>query len=139
WIGTVNDPYNNHLTLSDSLLSSLTKEDNNTSSSSSRWADFNGAGIAGNVLIIAASTSDSSPEDQFKIRKLKVETVEDGCYENYAVVTVPGATDDDLSHYCNPPQEAPDPGIDLEKLTNGVDADDPADAPLIQPGDLVTW
>jgi uncharacterized repeat protein (TIGR01451 family) len=46
-------------------------------------------------------------------------------------------TDDDLSHYCNPP-----PGIiHVEKLTNGVDADDPnADpVPEISPGDTVTW
>lgn len=27
---------------------------------------------------------------------------EPGCYENYAVATVPGAADTDLSHYCNP-------------------------------------
>jgi len=34
-----------------------------------------------------------------------------------------------------------DPFIDIEKATNGVDADDPNadDAPLIAPGDLVTW
>ena len=33
------------------------------------------------------------------------------------------------------------PGIDIEKATNGVDADDPSagDAPQITPGDLVTW
>ena len=29
--------------------------------------------------------------------------------------------------------------IDIEKLTNGVDADDPIDAPNIAPGDVVTW
>ena len=33
------------------------------------------------------------------------------------------------------------PDIDIEKLTNGVDADDPnaGDAPQILPGDPVTW
>jgi hypothetical protein len=31
------------------------------------------------------------------------------------------------------------PGIDIEKLTNGVDADNPQDAPEIAPGDSVTF
>ena len=45
--------------------------------------------------------------------------------------------DEDPSHYCNPPG----PDIDIEKATNGVDADDPnaGDAPQIAPGDPVTW
>ncbi len=32
-----------------------------------------------------------------------------------------------------------DPDIDIEKFTNGVDADTEAEAPLIAPGDPVTW
>ncbi|MDH3552238.1 MAG: hypothetical protein OER22_06445 [Gammaproteobacteria bacterium] len=45
--------------------------------------------------------------------------------------------DEDPSHYCNPPG----PDIDIEKATNGVDADDAnaGDAPQIAPGDPVTW
>ena len=53
--------------------------------------------------------------------------------------TIPGdfVEDDDPSHYCNPQE----PGIDIEKATNGVDADDPnaGDAPLVAPGSTVTW
>jgi LPXTG-motif cell wall-anchored protein/uncharacterized repeat protein (TIGR01451 family) len=33
----------------------------------------------------------------------------------------------------------PEPAIDIEKDTNGVDADDPADAPFIPEGATVTW
>ena len=45
--------------------------------------------------------------------------------------------DEDASHYCNPCT----PDIDIEKATEGVDADDPAagDAPVIVPGDPVRW
>jgi uncharacterized repeat protein (TIGR01451 family) len=72
WIGTKSNPFNNHITLSDAVLSSLgAREDNNTSSTgSTRWANINGSGVSGNVLVIAASTSDSDPEDEFKISKL---------------------------------------------------------------------
>ncbi|MEL7447985.1 MAG: hypothetical protein AAFN78_02190, partial [Pseudomonadota bacterium] len=63
-------------------------------------------------------------------------------YENRGSVSAMSATgefveDADLSHYCNPQT----PGIDIEKSTNGVDADDPnaGDAPQIAPGDLVSW
>ena len=72
WIGTKNNPYANHLTLSDALLNSLTKEDDDTTSAGSRWASFNGAGLSGNVLIISTSTSDTTPDDSFKLSKLKV-------------------------------------------------------------------
>ena len=37
-----------------------------------RWADFNPNGVKGNVLVIAASVSDTTPNDQFKISKLDV-------------------------------------------------------------------
>jgi Putative Ig domain len=71
WVGNKTNPFVNHLTLSDSLLSSLgTFEENLTTSSSSRWADINGGNIQGNVLVIAALASDTSPEDEFKISKL---------------------------------------------------------------------
>ncbi|MEL7450698.1 MAG: hypothetical protein AAFN78_15900, partial [Pseudomonadota bacterium] len=63
-------------------------------------------------------------------------------YENLGMVTGQSVNGDfvedvDPSHYCNPQT----PGIDIEKATNGVDADDPnaGDAPQIAPGDLVSW
>ncbi|MDJ0767879.1 MAG: SdrD B-like domain-containing protein [Ilumatobacter sp.] len=57
-------------------------------------------------------------------------------YKNVGTVTVPGGTDEDPAHYCNPA-----PSIDIEKVTNGNDADDPngGDVPVITPGDPVTW
>lgn len=63
-------------------------------------------------------------------------------YENKATVTGQTSAGDfvndiDPSHYCNPQQ----PGIEIEKSTNGIDADDPnaGDAPVLSPGDAVTW
>lgn len=58
-------------------------------------------------------------------------------YENIGSVTVPGASDSDPSHYCNPPR----PGIVIVKLTNGADANDAngIDVPQIKPGDTVIW
>jgi hypothetical protein len=58
-------------------------------------------------------------------------------YRNIGTVTVPGASDTDPSHYCNPPR----PGITIKKYTNGADADDPDgnDVPLIRPGNPVLW
>ena len=139
WIGTIADAFNTHVTLSDAVLLGMDwDEQNNIGHGDSRWADFNAGEVAGNVLIVAASTVDKSPEDEFKIRALKVSGVEEDCYENYAVVTTdtPGVEDTDLSHYCTGI-----PGIDIEKLTNGNDADKPqgADVPEIAPGDTVTW
>jgi hypothetical protein len=54
------------------------------------------------VLVIAADSTDTSPEDMFKIEKLTVRQVPSGVYENKATVTAQGATDTDLSHYKNP-------------------------------------
>ncbi|MDZ4801854.1 MAG: SdrD B-like domain-containing protein [Bryobacteraceae bacterium] len=70
WVGTKTDPYNNHLTLSDALLSSLTMEEDTTTLTTSRWAEFNGARLQGNVVIIAALVSDTSAEDNFKLSKI---------------------------------------------------------------------
>jgi Tol biopolymer transport system component/outer membrane biosynthesis protein TonB len=71
WIGTKPDPINNHLTLSDALLTSFgPREDNMGSGAGSRWADINAAQEVGNVLVISAIVGDTSPEDAFKIHKL---------------------------------------------------------------------
>lgn len=140
WIGTIPDAFNTHQTLSDGLLSGLTSETNDTTSSTSRWANFNGGEISGNVLVLAASTEDTTPEDQFKIRKVKFQQITTGIYGNIATVNADGAHDSDPSHYKNPAQEPPGiPNIDIEKLTNGVDADKAADAVEIAPGSPVTW
>ncbi len=71
WFGTLADPFNNHTTLSDAVLSGMLTEQNETGSSSARWASFNGGQIFANVLVIAADIADTTPEDQFKIRKLE--------------------------------------------------------------------
>ncbi len=73
WIGNANDPYNNHLTLSDAVLAGFgPSEDNDTTSSGARNADINAGQTVGNVIVIAASTSDTTPEDQFKVRYLDI-------------------------------------------------------------------
>jgi len=58
-------------------------------------------------------------------------------YENTGTVMAGENTDFDPSHYCNPPE----PGIDIEKLTNGNQADgaNDSDVPVIAPSDTVTW
>ena len=72
WYGTKTDPINNHNTLSDSFLSGLgTREDNDTTSTSPRWADINSSNKIGNVLVLAASTQDTTPDDMFKIHMVK--------------------------------------------------------------------
>lgn len=73
WIGNANDPYNNHLTLSDAVLAGFgPSEDNDTTSTSDRNADINPSQEVGNVIVIAASTSDTTPEDQFKLHYLDI-------------------------------------------------------------------
>ena len=58
-------------------------------------------------------------------------------YENIGTVTAGVLEDTDPSHYCNPPE----PGIDIEKFTNGFDADgkNDSDVPDIKAGDPVEW
>ncbi|WP_291985854.1 SdrD B-like domain-containing protein [Candidatus Accumulibacter sp. ACC007] len=105
WIGNSSNAFNNHLTLSDTVLQGLGfTEVNLTDSSSARTADINAGNVAGNVLVIAAWTGDSTPEDQFKIEKLIVQQPTSGeVYENKATVSATGAPGDfDLSHYKNP-------------------------------------
>ncbi|EAW34922.1 polysaccharide deacetylase family protein [Lyngbya sp. PCC 8106] len=76
WVGTKNNPFNNHNILNDNFLNSLDlKQDNDVDSSSSRWADINTGEVSGNVLVIAASTSDVTPEDRFNIKNLEVQQV----------------------------------------------------------------
>ncbi len=73
WIGNFADPYNNHLALSDSVLSSFSHtEENLTDLTTTRWADLNSGEVVGNAIVIAALVSDTSPEDQFKISMLDI-------------------------------------------------------------------
>ena len=111
---------------------------NETTLTSTRTANVNAGQISGNVLVIAANIGEDTPDDLFKIEKLTVQQAEEACYQNYAIVTTGpgGPTDTDVSYYCNPHGV---PGIDIEKFTNGVDADTEAKAPEIAPGDVVTW
>ena len=71
WIGSQANP-SNHNTLSDAFLSGLgTREDNDTATNGQpRWADINAANKSGNILVISASASDTTPEDSFKIHKV---------------------------------------------------------------------
>ena len=72
-IGTFADPYNNHLTLNDATFAAFGySENNDTASSGARWAQFNGGEVIGNAVIIAASLSDNTPDDKFKIEKLGI-------------------------------------------------------------------
>ncbi len=77
WIGTSSTSLTN---LSDSLLAGMLKENNNTNLSTTRWADLNAGASEGNILVIAASTSDTTPDDYFKVQSLTV-------YTNDKVVT----------------------------------------------------
>jgi serine-aspartate repeat-containing protein C/D/E len=73
WIGNFNNPYNSHLTLSDSVLTSMGfMEVNTTTLSTTRWADLNAGDFAGNTIVIAADTTDISPEDYFKLQTLSI-------------------------------------------------------------------
>lgn len=73
WAGSFADPFNNHLTLSDAVLGSFGfSEENVTTSSDPRWADLNAGEVVANAVVIAALTTDDSPEDQFKIAALDI-------------------------------------------------------------------
>ncbi|WP_414579623.1 SdrD B-like domain-containing protein, partial [Anabaena sp. CCY 9402-a] len=97
WIGNFNNPFNNHITLSDSILNSFGFTEVNLGGSSDRWADINASDIVGNTLVIAAWTEDPSPEDRFKIQYLDVQkpvTPPTVSLSNTATVTAPtGFTD----------------------------------------------
>nr|WP_236143256.1 SdrD B-like domain-containing protein [Nostoc sp. CMAA1605] len=92
WIGNFTSPLT---TLSDSTLSSFGfYEVNETTSTSDRWADVNAGKYVGNTIVIAALDTDTSPEDQFKIRHLDVLNVTPASLVNTATITAPtGFTD----------------------------------------------
>lgn len=68
WIGSIDDAFNTHNTLSDLVLGALSLfETNNINSAGSRLSAFNDGGVSGNVLVLAASVTDSTPDDRFLI------------------------------------------------------------------------
>ena len=85
--------------MNNAVLSSLTKEFNDTDLTTARWADFNSANNQGNVLIISAR-DDGHSMDYFKLEKLVAQAVQSGgIYVNKATVAAGGVSDFDLSHY----------------------------------------
>jgi hypothetical protein len=100
WIGSTTDPFNNHLTLSDSVLSNLGFTEVNTGGSSARTADLNAGQFTGNVLVIAAKIGETN--DYFKIEKVAFQKLEMGVYRNLGRVVAGGVNDEDASHYINP-------------------------------------
>lgn len=72
WFGTKPDPINNHLTLSDALLSSLGVREDNMGSNVARWANINTGNVKGNVFVLSALVGDPAYNDAFKISKVEI-------------------------------------------------------------------
>ncbi len=70
WVGTANNPYSNHVTLSDAVLTNLGSAQSSAGSSSARWASFNGSAVTANVVVIAADVNGTN--DEFKVNMLDV-------------------------------------------------------------------
>ena len=68
WIGNVANVYNSHMNLSAATLAGLGFTEVNLGGNASRWADINAGGLFGNVLVIAAKTTES--DDAFKLSKI---------------------------------------------------------------------
>jgi protocatechuate 3,4-dioxygenase beta subunit len=70
WIGNAAAPITS---MNNAVLASMSfSEVNATTSTGTRWADVNADGVAGNVFIVAADTTDTTPEDYFKLEMLTV-------------------------------------------------------------------
>ncbi len=72
WIGTIPNAFTSHQTLSDSMLAGFYSEYNWTTLTTARLADLNANGVLGNIIVIAADVSDTSPEDNFKLGQMNV-------------------------------------------------------------------
>ena len=85
--------------MSNAVLAGMAKEFNDTSLTTTRWADFNAGNAQGNVLILAAR-DDGHSLDYFKVEQLVFQAVQSGgLYANQATVTAGGLSDSDMSHY----------------------------------------
>ncbi|MES2719002.1 MAG: SdrD B-like domain-containing protein [Pseudomonadota bacterium] len=70
WIGNSDTAIT---TMSNAVLGSMGfSEVNATTATGARWADLNAGGATGNVIIIAADTTDTTPDDRFKLEHLAV-------------------------------------------------------------------
>jgi len=131
--------------LNDDILNSFTKENQNGGNGGTdyrRWANFNADELTGDTVVIAARHDDH--DDSFKLKKLDISVPGEttiGNYVNIGTVTAGSVSDEDQSSYTNPEgePEPQNPGIDIEKFTNGEDADTVADAAVIEPHHPVTW
>ena len=99
WVGNANSPIT---TMSNTVLNGLGfSEVNTTTLTGARMAELNAGNVAGNTIIIAADTTDTSPEDFFKLEQLVLQAATTGgVYANKATVTITGGpSDSDMSHY----------------------------------------
>ncbi|WP_016952819.1 SdrD B-like domain-containing protein [Anabaena sp. PCC 7108] len=120
WIGTVNDPFNNHINLNSTVLSTLGFTEVNNGGSSTRTADINSGNVAGNVLVIAAKIGDT--DDNFKVNTLdisKLTTTSPGTLSNTATITGPADFTDTNSNN-----------------NSATDTDTVSSAPTVKTGDL---
>ncbi|MGD1808902.1 DUF7507 domain-containing protein, partial [Dapis sp. BLCC M126] len=140
WIGDSNEEIS-AADFENGILDGFTKE-NNYGGSYDRWADFNADELTGNTVVIAARDDDDYHNDSFKLKNLDISIPGEttiGNYVNIGTVTAGSVTDEDQSGYTNPEAEPQNPGIDIEKFTNGENADTVEDAAVIEPHHPVTW
>ncbi|MGD1703440.1 carboxypeptidase-like regulatory domain-containing protein, partial [Dapis sp. BLCC M229] len=138
WIGERNGDITH---LNSDILNGFTKENNN-GGKHDRWANFNADELTGDTIVISARQNQHN--DAFKLKKLDISVPGEttiGNYVNIGTVTAGSVSDEDQSGYTNPEgePEPQNPGIDIEKFTNGVDADTIEEAVEISPGKKVTW
>jgi hypothetical protein len=82
---------------------------------------------------------DQFADSAWKVQSFFIREVKDGQIKKSCGTPIPNTQmvmDQDPSHYIGIPG---DPDIDIEKATNGEDADRPADAPVVFAGDRVVW
>ncbi len=133
WIGDRNGDISH---LNNNILNGFT-EGQNWGGSNDRWANINNNELSGNTFIISAH--EHGTNDSFKLNKLdisKITTSGDSSYVNTATVEAGSAIDSDASGYIN---EVANPGINLEKFTNGFDVTDANNLPTIAVGADVTF
>ena len=123
------------ITVTDNILGAITNivdrgDGDDTLAPGERWI-YQAIGVAQNLL------TDTTTIEVVPGCNPAQNGLERPTYRNIGTVVVKNATDLDASHYCN----APDPALELQKLTNGFDADDPngPDVPVLLPGEPIIW